>query len=287
MSIRTGISKTSGEKVKICEIDPEDDYKCEMCDGNLVAKRGRLVIYHFAHEHLVDCDQWRENKSKWHILWQDICKKDFVEVPYKNLHQADIVNIEGMVIEIQNSPMSIDTMEEREDFYGRMIWVVNATSMNDRHSARKLTIITDGSWAIIKVLHKFWLHSKKNVFVHTDFGLYRIRKTVNKWYCIAERIDVQWFLERNFRGILKDPSGAAQALACSGLRSPNDVTINFEEEEMYVRGKISDADKAMLRGLGFRKCRHPNSNWVLKAKRPAHRMDRFSFSTPLCFFKNL
>ena len=265
MSIRTGISKSSGQKVKIDEIDPGDDYKCEMCDGNLVAKRGRLVIHHFAHEHLVDCDQWRENKSKWHILWQDLCYNDFVEVSFRNVHQADIVNTEKKVIEIQNSPMSIDMMEERERFYGDMIWIVNATTVNDRDSTRKLTIVKKIKWAIIKVFHRFWLHSSKDVFIHTNFGLFHIRKPLGNWHCIAELVRIRKFLQDNLQGILKNARVAPQILALTkkDIHTMNDHKIHFFMDGMYVFGRVSDAEVAMLRHLDFKWRKYPHNVWVL------------------------
>lgn len=42
-------------------------------------------------------------------------------------HVADVKRADGLVIELQNSPMSIEEMESRERFYGeKMLWIVNA-----------------------------------------------------------------------------------------------------------------------------------------------------------------
>lgn len=42
-------------------------------------------------------------------------------------HQADIVTHDGIVVEIQHSPISVDTIREREEFYEKMVWVLDLT----------------------------------------------------------------------------------------------------------------------------------------------------------------
>ncbi len=43
-------------------------------------------------------------------------------------HVADVKTDNGMVIELQNSPMDADELRSREDFYGEMIWIVNGAN---------------------------------------------------------------------------------------------------------------------------------------------------------------
>lgn len=43
-----------------------------------------------------------------------------------DLHRAEIVGREGGTIELQNSAISVDSLEEREVFCRRIIWVWNA-----------------------------------------------------------------------------------------------------------------------------------------------------------------
>jgi hypothetical protein len=40
--------------------------------------------------------------------------------------RADIVTASGVVVELQHSPISAETIAEREAFYGRMVWVFDA-----------------------------------------------------------------------------------------------------------------------------------------------------------------
>jgi hypothetical protein len=47
-------------------------------------------------------------------------------------HVADVKTANNMVIELQNSPMSLPELRSREAFYGRMIWIVNAAKFQTR-----------------------------------------------------------------------------------------------------------------------------------------------------------
>ena len=54
-------------------------------------------------------------------------------------HIADVKTKDGIVVELQNSPMDLDEMRSREKFYGRMVWIVNSTKfMNQFHPLSKL-----------------------------------------------------------------------------------------------------------------------------------------------------
>lgn len=47
-------------------------------------------------------------------------------------HRADVRCPSGLVVEFQNSHISPDDIEARENFYGRMLWIVNGAGFNDR-----------------------------------------------------------------------------------------------------------------------------------------------------------
>lgn len=82
-------------------------------------------------------------------------------------HRADILTSSGMVIELQNSPISPDEIEERERFYRRMVWLVNAQRVSQRlfiakHREKKEVTFR---W---KNHHPRWLFARKPVFL--DLG---------------------------------------------------------------------------------------------------------------------
>lgn len=45
-------------------------------------------------------------------------------------HRADVRCPSGLVVEFQNSHISPDDIEARENFYGRMLWIVNGAGFN-------------------------------------------------------------------------------------------------------------------------------------------------------------
>ena len=99
---------------------------CPTCGGAVTAKCGKVKIHHWAHESIQSCDPWSEHIGEWHKSWQDIVLEEYVEVSM-GAHRADIQNTRGTVIELQHSPISPDEIACREEFYGDMIWVFDAT----------------------------------------------------------------------------------------------------------------------------------------------------------------
>ena len=83
---------------------------CPNCRVKLIAKCGELNVWHWAHESLVDCDNWNyEPKTEWHLNWQDKFGVDQTEIFIQRggeSHRADILSKSGVVIEIQNSTIS-------------------------------------------------------------------------------------------------------------------------------------------------------------------------------------
>jgi competence protein CoiA len=103
---------------------------CPCCKNKVIAKCGRIKIWHWSHESLSDCDDWYEPISDWHLSWQDMVEEKYREVVVGN-HRADIKDDTGRVFEIQNSPLSIEDMEEREDYYNNMVWIFNGSKFYD------------------------------------------------------------------------------------------------------------------------------------------------------------
>jgi hypothetical protein len=94
---------------------------CPSCGSSLIPKCGSIVSWHWAHKSC-DCDKWSEPESEWHIKWKRQFPSDWHEL-VMGPHRADVGTKRG-VIEIQRSSISADEIQEREEFYKRMIWVV-------------------------------------------------------------------------------------------------------------------------------------------------------------------
>ncbi|MBW4449175.1 MAG: hypothetical protein KME38_20525 [Spirirestis rafaelensis WJT71-NPBG6] len=117
---------------------------CCLCGSPTSSKCGNSKVWHWAHKSLRKCDPWWENETAWHRLWKSYFNKDNQEVIHFDentgeKHIADIKTNNGMVIEIQNSPINEDELRSRENFYGNMIWIINGEKFkNNFHISEKL-----------------------------------------------------------------------------------------------------------------------------------------------------
>lgn len=133
---------------------------CDCCGGLLVAKCGQIVTHHWAHDKRADCNTWSEQIGTWHLWWQNLVKPEAVEVVLAP-HRADIVGNDGIVIELQHSPISVADIEAREAFYGDMVWLFDATT--------RFTYTDHGERAFFSLgTTKHLERCKKPVFL--DFG---------------------------------------------------------------------------------------------------------------------
>jgi competence protein CoiA len=102
----------------------------------MVAKCGERKAWHWAHKGPRDCDSWWENETEWHRNWKDQFPENWQEiVQYAEdgeRHIADVKTDDGWVIEIQHSKIAPDERRSREDFYPKLVWVVDATTQGDK-----------------------------------------------------------------------------------------------------------------------------------------------------------
>ena len=118
---------------------------CGICHAPLVAKCGDIIVHHWAHRTLTDCDTWGE-ESDWHRAWKGRFPPRWTEVTV-GAHRADVKAPGGLVIEFQRSYLAPAQIRAREDHYGAMLWVFDA-----RHTEitpcgeHNLTIESRGSW---------------------------------------------------------------------------------------------------------------------------------------------
>jgi hypothetical protein len=110
--------------------------KCPYCGGDVHAKRGRTNVWYWAHV-ARNCDPWSEPMTAWRLYWQSCFPAGMCEVTV-GPHRAD-VRVPGGVIEFRHNSLSADEIREREDFYGSMVWVVDAVEpyRSDRLNLRR------------------------------------------------------------------------------------------------------------------------------------------------------
>jgi len=99
---------------------------CPGCGAPMIPKCGALKEWHWAHRAGSDCDPWSEPTGPWHLSWQEPLRPAHVEVPMRP-HRADIVGNGRVVVELQHSGISAEAIREREQFYGNMVWLFDAT----------------------------------------------------------------------------------------------------------------------------------------------------------------
>jgi hypothetical protein len=109
---------------------PKLNGTCPACGNPMIAKCGSKVVWHWAHAGRVHCDPWWENETEWHRAWKSCFPTEQREIikfdSEGEKHIADVQTPSGMVIEFQNSPISIEELRSREQFYRDMLWIVNA-----------------------------------------------------------------------------------------------------------------------------------------------------------------
>ena len=145
---------------------------CPQCGDEVIAKCGQIKIWHWAHK-INDCDKWWESEGEWHLYWKKDIPVDKCEVTIGK-HRADIITSENEVLELQNSPISMDEIRERESFYGNMVWLINAEVFRHNFNLDKREHYVVFKWK--------WPRKSFQAFtkpLYLDFGdedLFRIKK---------------------------------------------------------------------------------------------------------------
>lgn len=104
---------------------------CQCCGTTVIAKCGQFKVHHWAHKSMMDCDPWWENETPWHRRWKNYFPISNQEIlftsPTGERHIADIyLEDKKCVIEVQSYQIKPEELKAREEFYGVMIWIVDA-----------------------------------------------------------------------------------------------------------------------------------------------------------------
>lgn len=108
------------------EPQPKQRGCCPLCGAEMVAKCGRVKVWHWAHKGRLECDPWYE-ETEWHRSWKDKFPLEWQEkIAYDEAtgekHIADVRTPSGLVIEFQHSVISSEEVIAREAFYKNMVW---------------------------------------------------------------------------------------------------------------------------------------------------------------------
>ncbi|MDG4721800.1 MULTISPECIES: competence protein CoiA [Thalassospira] len=159
--------------------------KCPNCGEIVISKCGNQRVHHWAHKSTRVCDTWWENETQWHIEWKNHFPQDWHEISQSDQsgqrHIADVKRPDGFVVEFQHSHISEDEREQREAFYGRMVWVIDALRLKRstpcfQKAIRTARLICQNPIVLqvddTSALIKRWITSKKVVYF--DFGNHQI-----------------------------------------------------------------------------------------------------------------
>ena len=96
----------------------------------MIAKCGRVRLWHWAHKSRSSCDPWWESETDWHRNWKGQFPTAWQEVVHVDRnsgerHIADVKTPFGLVIEFQHSPIENAELQSREEFYKNLIWIVD------------------------------------------------------------------------------------------------------------------------------------------------------------------
>lgn len=126
-------SDEMGRRVCADTANKKGAYKCPGCGADVILRRGKINIPHFAHMKGQSCDLVTENKmTMWHIDHQSYWPEEEREVVITYAGKKHIADIKAgnVIIEFQHSPIDYNTLVERSNFYhrfGTVVWVFDLT----------------------------------------------------------------------------------------------------------------------------------------------------------------
>ena len=117
-------------------ISPSKDLEayCPLCGEKVKAICGEIYVHHWRHDKLINCDTWKEKETDWHRNWKSefpTAWQEYIITKGNEKHIADIRTENGLILELQNSSISSSTVRIREEFYGKMVWLINAENFKD------------------------------------------------------------------------------------------------------------------------------------------------------------
>jgi competence protein CoiA len=183
---------------------PKQSGICCLCGSPTISKCGTSKVWHWAHKSLENCDSWWENETLWHRLWKSYFNKDNQEVIHfdentREKHIADIKTNNGTVIEIQNSPMSEDELRSRENFYGKMFWIVNGEKFKNNFKISGLKLPRQNCELFQDIVFQGYRCYRKSENVELENCL-KLRKSYNSFVKVYSRSNINQDIENNYIG---------------------------------------------------------------------------------------
>lgn len=216
----------NGKRVSIFNADRKRKYVCPCCKGELIQKRGRQMIWHFAHKSLENCVDYYDNKGVWHRQMQELFPEKNREVFNNEFgrHFYDVLTDMGTIIEFQKSPISIDSFEDRTFAY---------VCYMDKHARWTIPI-----WVFNYTERKFWvLESNTERFGKRNRALYWDRPTkIFSDYQASQAFYELWFVLSPFEGTMEQVQYGAGTWDSRWIRT----TVHHKTGYIKVKRILND-----------------------------------------------
>ena len=116
------------------EAQPKLQGLCPCCLQPVIAKCGKIKVWHWAHRVNTVCDRWWEPETEWHRAWKNNFPIEWQEISLIDektgeKHIADVRTAHNLVIEFQHSHIDPEERTSREQFYKNMVWIVDGTRL--------------------------------------------------------------------------------------------------------------------------------------------------------------
>lgn len=143
---------------RMIEAAPGQRAECPHCRAEVLAKCGTVMVWHWAHVSIFDCDSWSEGETAWHMNWKRQFPQECREISVGS-HRADVLVKGKTIYEFQSKSLPTPDMLERERYYRRLgyvyFWVFNLSEKARHFSLRKS--FSDGHWSFR------WYHGWKRL----------------------------------------------------------------------------------------------------------------------------
>jgi hypothetical protein len=251
-------SKTTNKLIEIDNVNKteKDFYECTSCFQEMIAKKGEFKVHHFAHKDATLCDSWyHKTMTDWHRNWQKMFPVQSREVTIKRngiYHRADAVTSDDVIVEFQHSSISPQVIREREGFYDNMIWVVDCTNADIGLAGENF-----GIWK----LSAAYSISKRPIYVHTRYGIFRVMARLRSDYYLCILLDFDEFIN----GVLKTEKTYERPRKLiedyhDGLTFFHNVSLRTNTKVLFVNGFTFDT-RHILKRAGF-SWDSQNKRWI-------------------------
>lgn len=228
--------------------------KCPGCGADVVAKVGAVVVPHWAHMATADCDSSRDPETPWHRAIKDaLAAPECQEVVFFNTDEngrrtvarrADVC-CDDVVVEVQRSPISIDEVVARSDFYRsrgfEVVWIFHKSLMGGARGSKLLF------HQIRQSARPFWIGIMNDNMQATFATGDHVKSNVWQWtHCefkdwsgdaayLIDRVKIVALVEKTRAAREKARNEAAIAAAEAERRAPIDRALAMIREVSAAR----------------------------------------------------